>query len=462
MNVLRLLWRPPFGVALLLAAATPLSAAALEAGAARRVITPDLKKHAPVYLAGFGQHRPATGVHDDLFVRCLALRAGGRPLVLCGVDSIGLFVDDTDRIRKTAVERLGQPADIVVAALHDHEAPDTLGLWGPSPHESGINENYNRFLAAEAVDAIVEAVRNLTPAAIAFASVRDPQLDAFIHDNRPPVVHDAEVIAMRLRAAKTRAPIATLVNWANHPETLADRNTLITADNNAALYKTVEKELGGIAVYMNGAVGGMQSSLGARLKEPDGTPVPDRSFRKAEIIGTTVAMFAVKGLRNAPWQTIDGITYRETRVHMPVTNPEFQAAVAAGLFKGRKHPMANGQNESPVGFLRLSQAGKPVLEAACIPGELYPELSVGGVQRYPGADFPDAPIEPPIKPAMKAGYRMLFGLANDEIGYIIPKAEWDNTPPWLQLAPKRWYGEVNSIGPDTASLVRQALVELMK
>ena len=39
--------------------------------------------------------------------------------------------------------------------------------------------------------------------------------------------------------------------------------------------------------------------------------------------------------------------------------------------------------------------GKPFLEIALVPGELYPELSVGGVQRYSGADFPDAPIETP-------------------------------------------------------------------
>ncbi len=453
--------RPPVGVAFLLLAAAPLFAAGLEAGAAKRVITPDMKKYAPVYLAGFGHNRPATGIHDDLFVRCVALRAGARPLVLCGVDSIGLFVDDTDGIRKAAIDRLGKPADIVVAALHDHEAPDTMGLWGPKFDTSGLNEDYNRFLAAQAADAIVEAVHNLTPAEVALASVRNPQLDAFIHDNRPPVVHDAEVIALSLRAKKGRTPIATLVNWANHPETLADENTLITADNNAALYITLEKELGGTAVYLNGAVGGMQSSLGAKVKEADGSPVPERSFRKAEIIGHTVAMLAVERLRTARWQGIDQITYREARPKLPIANQGFQMAAAAGIFKGRKQAMAGGFNEVPVGFLRLSSAGKPVLEAACIPGELYPELSVGGVERYAGADFPETPIEQPIKPRMKAPFRMLFGLANDEIGYIIPKAEWDNTAPWLQSAPKRWYGEVNSTGPETAPVLLQALFNLM-
>ncbi|MCX6624463.1 MAG: hypothetical protein NTY38_26055 [Acidobacteria bacterium] len=462
MKQLVMLRRPPLGVAFLLLAAAPLFAGGLEAGAAKRVITPDLKKYAPVYLAGFGHNRVATGVHDDLFVRCLALRAGGSPTVLCGVDSIGLFADDTNRIRKAAIAQLGQAADIVVASLHDHEAPDTMGLWGPSYDKSGINEDYNRFLAEQTVEAIVESVKKLAPAEIAFASVRKPELDAFIHDNRPPDVHDAEVIALRLRANKGGAPIATLVNWANHPETLADENTLITADNNAALYTTLERELGGTAVFLNGAVGGMQSSLGAKLKEADGSAVPDRSFRKAEIIGQTVAKLAVDGPRKARWRKVDRITYREALAKVPIANRNFQMAAAAGLFKGRKQAMAGGFNEVPVGFLRLSAAGKPILEAACIPGELYPELSVGGVERYAGADFPDVEIEPAIKPKMTAEFRMLFGLANDEIGYIIPKAEWDNVAPWLQSAPKRWYGEVNSTGPETAPVILKTLSRLME
>jgi hypothetical protein len=96
-----------------------------------------------------------------------------------------------------------------------------------------------------------------------------------------------------------------------------------------------------------------------------------------------------------------------------------------------------------------------------VPGELYPELSVGGIERYKGADFPDAALEPATKSTMmRATHRMLLGLANDEIGYIIPKAEWDDTAPWLNGAKKRWYGEVNSIGPEAAPAIAKALAEL--
>ena len=86
---------------------------------------------------------------------------------------------------------------------------------------------------------------------------------------------------------------------------------------------------------------------------------------------------------------------------------------------------------------------------------------MGGIERYPGADFPDAPPEPAIKTLMSAPYRMLFGLADDEIGYIIPKSEWDNQAPWLQNAPKRWYGEENSVGPEAAPIITATLKELL-
>lgn len=50
----------------------------------------------------------------------------------------------------------------------------------------------------------------------------------------------------------------------------------------------------------------------------------------------------------------------------------------------------------------------------------------------------------------KSKYRLLMGLANDEIGYIIPKRQWDEKPPFCYGLKKSQYGEINSLGPDTA------------
>lgn len=452
------LGRPPLGVALLFLLAASPGFAELRAGASRKVITPDLKAGAPVYLAGFGQNRVATAVHDDLYVRCLALSAGKKPVVLCGVDSVGLFFEDVQKIR----ERVGDLADVVVAALHGHEGPDTMGLWGPALGASGINEPYNQLVIERAAEAASEAVRSLQPAVLKLARHRAPELDGYIHDNRPPEVHDSELVILSA-AGKAGQPIATLVNWANHPETLGSENTRITADYPAYFYTRLEERMGGVAVLLNGAVGGMQSPLGARVMDPaTGQPAGQNSFRKAELIGTRVADLAAEALGKRKPVRIAELAYQEQAVQAPVSNPVFQLAAKANLFKGRKPMDPDGSMSSVVGVLRLGTRANPALEAAMVPGELYPELSVGGVVRYPGADFPEAPIEPALKQMMKAPYRMLIGLANDEIGYIIPKAEWDEKPPWLQNAARRWYGEVNSAGPEAAPRIAAAIQELLQ
>src|ERR1041384_5791695 len=88
----------------------------LRAGAAKRTITPDLEKHAPVFMAGFGHNRRATSIHDDLWARCLAIGAERMPIVMCGVDSIGLFREDVAKIRDLVKKRYGHDADIVIAS----------------------------------------------------------------------------------------------------------------------------------------------------------------------------------------------------------------------------------------------------------------------------------------------------------------------------------------------------------
>jgi hypothetical protein len=51
---------------------------------------------------------------------------------------------------------------------------------------------------------------------------------------------------------------------------------------------------------------------------------------------------------------------------------------------------------------------------------------------------------------------MLIGLANDELGYIIPKRQWDEKPPYCYGRKKPQYGEANSCGPETAPTICSA------
>ena len=109
-------------------------------------------------------------------------------------------------------------------------------------------------------------------------------------------------------------------------------------------------------------------------------------------------------------------------------------------------------------------AGRTDVEVAVIPGEIYPELVLGKVQdpADPGADFKDAPIEPAVYAQMGGKYKMLIGLGNDEIGYILPKRQWDAKAPYCYGRNKDQYGEENSVGPDAGPILCKAFADLVR
>ena len=483
---------------------------ALRAGAAKTSITPEV--HAgKVYMAGFGFNRVATGVHDNLYARCLAMEAGGKTLVVCAADLIGLFHQDVLKVRAKVKAQLPEVSQVIVASTHDHEGPDTLGLWGPALLKSGVDVRYLNSVVNRIADTAVRAVRNMQAASMTLARDHSPLLRLLQDDSRPPYVKDPYLFAMRFVSADTGKPIGTLVNWSDHPETLDSKNTLITADYPHWLCRYVEEQDGGTAIFLNGSIGGLLSTLGDQVSLLDtrtGHVAKDGTWEKAELAGNAVGEVAVRALRrNGRHVRVDRIVIRRKVIFVPLANSVFRLDQGMGVFGPSRPVYTNGKldpstEEKPVSFLtrlvrdyvspdeaagiqkqlaglktvkyatghdlrsevdyiQLWDGNNLVAEIATVPGEIYPELVNGGITRYPGADFPDAPFEPVLRPHMKSRYQFIFGLANDEIGYLIPNAEWDNKAPWLLDRPHRWYGEINSVGPDAAGAVTHALVGLM-
>ncbi len=480
---------PSLSLSLLFILAAAISAAGgdLRAGAAKAVITPDVHA-ARVYMAGYGQNRVASGVHDDLYARCLALGVGDQTLVVCAADLIGLFYDDVLKIRERVNAQAPEVTHLIVASTHDHEGPDTLGLWGPEPLQSGIDEKYMAWLRERIVQTAVEAARSMQPARLSLGRDDHPLLALLQSDSRPPYVKDPYLFVMRLVSPSGGQPIANLINWSDHPETLGGKNTEITADYPHWLCQYVEAHLGGMAIFLNGSIGGLLSTNGSSvaLQDPDtGTVAADNTWRKAELFGITLGQLAERAEKGGEEVSVDSIAFRGTTIFSPLRNDHFRAACAAGVFGGRKPLYTHGQldpavveKEVPgmgmlkystgqdvrteVSYIRLLTGGHAVAEMVTVPGEIYPELVNGGITRYPGADYPDAPFEPAIREHLKSKYQFIFGLANDELGYIIPKAEYDDQPPWLRDKKDRWYGEINSAGPDIAGAVTKALVSLIE
>jgi hypothetical protein len=464
-----------------------LRAAALEAGAAKATITPDVKA-AKVYMAGFDNNRVATGVHDDLYVRCLALGAGRETLVLCEADLIGLFYDDVLKVREKVKAQAPDVTQVIVGSSHDHEGPDTMGLWGPTPFQSGMDEKYMGWLDDRIASTALEAVHSMRDASMTLARDDHPLLALLQSDSRPPYVKDPYLFAMQLKSTADNQPIATLVNWSDHPETLGGHNTLITADYPHWLCQYIESHEGGTAVFFQGSIGGLLSTLGddVALQDPEtGRVAKDGTWKKAELFGNLVGELATRALKNGQEAPVDTLVIRKAVIFAPLDNDRFRAAGALHIYKDRKPLYTDGkidtstaEKELPgigkfqcntghdlqteVDYIQLLRHGEVLAEITTVPGEIYPELVNGGFARYPGADFPGAPFEPTLRAHLHSRYQFIFGLANDELGYIIPKAEWDNQPPWLLNKKDRWYGEVNSAGEEVAGTIARALVGLME
>jgi len=389
-------------------------AADLLAGAAKVPITPPAEMQ-PVWLAGLGEgNRPSEGVHDELHARALALRSGETSIGLVALDLIGHLQHDGRAVR-TEIGSI-PPENIVIAATHQHSGPDTIGLWGPSLLQSGIKPEYMAFLRAQIVQALNAAVDALAPAALRLGTAEVP--DGVSKNIRDPEMLDRCVTAAHLSAADGSRGIATLANFACHPEVLWHENRLITADFPGYLCDRLEQRLGGVGMFLNGALGGMVTA-----------DVAENTFQEAERIGRTIGDTALTALEGADSVDDPAIGSGNVRVPIPPENELLQVAVAMGIIK-----------------TDLTDAGDLSAEVHLI------ELGPAQMATFPGEPFPAIGLS--VKRAMPAEHKFVVSLANDELGYMMYAEHYGDEKYALE---KR-----SCVGPQAGALCEEALRDLME
>jgi hypothetical protein len=460
--------RPAFALAALVAVALPLSAGEFTVGFGEANLTPEVGgKAKPVFLAGFGQNRKATKVHDPIMARAVVMADGDEKIAFVTVDVVGLFLPSVERVRA----KLTGYKYVLVSATHNHEGPDTLGLWGASPVQSGIDPEYLKKVEEGCVEAVKAADKTRAPAAVKIGSAKDGDLLA---DGRQPIVKHDELVVLHFRDPKTDKPLGIFVQWNNHPETLASKNTEISADFPYYVVKYLRESQKCPVAYFTGTVGGLMTTLKLPVKDEKGKELEDGTFEKADRYGYLMSKLAEKALKDAVPAKLAPFDIRTREILVPVENNVYRLAWSFGVLD---RPMyAWDGNPTPKKFVTTKDVSKPIavrteigylklgdLEVAAIPGEIYPENVLGKVQdpADPGADFPDAPIEPAIYDQLKSKHKMLIGLANDELGYFIPKRQWDAKEPFCYGLKKAQYGEINSVGPDAAPIICGTFKELV-
>ena len=425
-------------------------------------------KFDPVWIAGFSNSKPANGVHDDVWARTMLIDDGKTRLAIVIIDAIGFMNDDVVDVRKMIPASAGITYT-VIASTHTHEGADLLGLWGKSPFKSGINKEYLAYVKKQIVTSVVEATLNMQPARLEVSQDLS-SAGPMVKDTRMPEVFDSGMRMIKAVDRENGQTLGSIVVWGNHPETLWSQNLLISSDFPHYLREGIEKGvfnenqqvkpgIGGICIYANASVGGLMTTHPSlAVKHPfTGAELFEPTYEKTEAQGNTLSMIALNAMEK-PAEIIDAaaISLVVKTIPFKIDNTLFRLAAALGVMK--RGTMGWMKMRSELAVITIGP-----ITFVTIPGEIYPELVNGPVESPIGNDFGIHPLEVPvIRDLMPGKYKFILGLANDEIGYIIPKSQWDVKPPFTYGREKAPYGEVNSLGPETAGVIHQNLKELFR
>ena len=251
-------------VVTLLTIGTPTPArAGLRAAAVKIDITPT----SPQWLIGY-QARQSTGVHDRIYHRVLALEAEGTAFYVISTDVCLFSPNFHDTVMRDLQSRTGiDPASVWWSVTHTHAAPE-LGppdmykaLLGRSDHE--WDREYTAFATSALIEAVKTARDKLEPARLSFATTNananinrrakdvDGRISLGLNPDGPV---DRQVNLLRVQRPDG-TPIALVVNYPMHGTVMSGQNLQISGDGPGVVAAYVEEQLGGTALYVNGAAG---------------------------------------------------------------------------------------------------------------------------------------------------------------------------------------------------------------
>jgi hypothetical protein len=258
-------------------------------GIARCDITPPVGIYHRLW--GAATHDRATGVHRQLTATALIFQAQDGSLtqeteqVLVAVDHCLLWAREMDSLLGSVCETTGlAPEEVIVTFSHTHAA----GLIGVERvHLPGgeLIAPYLEELARKIPHLVEEARRAVQPVVISYGTGRcalaghrdfwDEASRQFVCGFNPAGPTDDTVLVARMTGPDGGA-VASVVNYACHPTTLAWANTLISPDFPGAMREVVERATDAPCVFLQGASG----DLGPREGFVADPAVADRNGRQ--------------------------------------------------------------------------------------------------------------------------------------------------------------------------------------
>ncbi len=260
----------------------------VQAGVARGDITPPVGIYHRMW--GAATHDRSTGVHRSLTATVLSIAAPedsetATLKISVALDHCLFWTGEMNTLLDRVAERANVDRDAISVFFSHTHAAGLMGLERCELPGGDMIPQYLDDIATEVARLVTEATSGAQSASISYGTGRcslatnrdyfDPKYDGFVCGFNPDGIADDTVIVGRI-SDDAGATLATIINYACHPTTLAWDNTLISPDYVGAMREVVENATDAPCFFIQGASG----DIGPREGFVGDVAVADRNGRQ--------------------------------------------------------------------------------------------------------------------------------------------------------------------------------------
>ncbi len=395
-------------------------------------IVPDDVLTAPYFSAGYFNNylgkNPVTAVLDDQCFRAAAISdgSGSGTAVFVSLDGFSLSNTNVRELRSRLADFIAEKniVSLNVTTTHSHYCIDTSGLGvsllpfvgenimagvlGKTDELSSTNEKFMEGLFTKGAQAVKDAVNAMQPGKLYF---RTTDIEDMINDKQTPVVFDPNANTIRFVPDNQSANEIWLINAGIHPTGYDRASTEVSGEYPYAIVKYAKELAGADVAFYQGSQN--EISKGGTIEMPEGAT----EFDRIQAYGKQIVQRIVASSNDVEVEPYLNVTHAE--IFMPIENPILMAAAKLNIINNicvnTTGKLEDALLVTEMGYAEFGSK----FAIAMVPGEMTPEIAWGGAKTADESWTGKSWNYPPMQEL--AGRKLIvFGLTNDQIGYIMP------------------------------------------
>ena len=223
---------------------------ALWLGCAKVDITPTK----PMVMGGYGNRLDkSSGTHDPLFARAIYLYDGKQSALIVVCDLVAVGDDLTEILRTDLSHKLDvSKANIMITATHTHA--------GPAAVRNMLDPDYTSLLTEMVSKAGANAKANKQQVSL---KLLQANVEGVSQNRRDPNGPLDENLDLLVAANSSGQAVSTIVSFSCHPTIMEYDNLNFSADFPGVAISLIEKNFGGIGVFIQGMCGDINPTWNA-------------------------------------------------------------------------------------------------------------------------------------------------------------------------------------------------------